>query len=186
AEPCGEEWTSCAVIHVYKCNDDRQAKKRGKAPTCCAITRYTSGKGHLPLDQSAMQPKGIMVTIRTGGEELLLIVLDEIQTFASYLPVVQSSVRHAVWPCPELRGMLPHPGGVCTQCLTILPQHGTDYAHFLEGLLQQIGHLHKGLLLGETVPWSCGLYMQCQALSLDGVKPRLDLLGGDRLLWFLG
>jgi len=66
------EWTSCAVIHVYKCNDDRQVKKRGKAPTCCAITRYTSGKGHLPLDQSAMQPKGIMVTIRIGGEELLL------------------------------------------------------------------------------------------------------------------
>jgi hypothetical protein len=65
------EWTSCAVIHVYKCNDDRQGKKRGKAPTCCAITRYTSGKGHLPLDQSAMQPKGIMVTIRIGGEELL-------------------------------------------------------------------------------------------------------------------
>jgi hypothetical protein len=67
------EWTSCAVIHVYKCNDDRQVKKRGKAPTCCAITRYTSGKGHLPLDQSAMQPKGIMVTIRIGGEELLLL-----------------------------------------------------------------------------------------------------------------
>jgi hypothetical protein len=65
------EWTSCAVIHVYKCNDDRLVKKRGKAPTCCAITRYTSGKGDLPLDQSAMQPKGIMVTIRTGGEELL-------------------------------------------------------------------------------------------------------------------
>jgi hypothetical protein len=66
------EWTSCAVIHVYKCNDDRQGKKRGKAPNCCAITRYTSGKGHLPLDRGAMQPKGIIVTIRTGGEELLL------------------------------------------------------------------------------------------------------------------
>src|SRR5262249_367399 len=62
------------VLHVYKCNAERQAKKRGKAPTCCAITRYTSGKGHLPLDQSAMQPKGIMVTIRTGGEELLTLV----------------------------------------------------------------------------------------------------------------
>src|SRR5215467_5511476 len=49
---------------------DRE-RRGGKAPTCCAITRYTSGKGHLPLDQSAMPPKGIMVTIRIGGEELL-------------------------------------------------------------------------------------------------------------------
>src|SRR5215831_1052958 len=50
---------------------DRE-RRGGKAPTCCAITRYTSGKGHLPLDQSAMPPKGIMVTIRIGGEELLM------------------------------------------------------------------------------------------------------------------
>src|SRR5499427_8189257 len=52
---------------------DRE-RRGGKAPTCCAITRYTSGKGHLPLDQSAMPPKGIMVTIRIGGEELLYTV----------------------------------------------------------------------------------------------------------------
>src|SRR5215510_8244166 len=80
------EWTSCAVIHVYKCNDDRQVKKRGKAPTCCAITRYTSGKGHLPLDQSAMQPQGIMVTIRTGGEELLSTESSAFLTFRTFLP----------------------------------------------------------------------------------------------------
>src|SRR5204863_9416049 len=59
------------VMHFYACNDDRQVQKREKASTYCAITRYTSGKGHLPLDRGAMQPKGIIVTIRTGGEELL-------------------------------------------------------------------------------------------------------------------
>ena len=58
--------TSCAVMHFYACNDDRQVQKREKASTYCAITRYTSGKGHLPLDRGAMQPKGIIVTIRTG------------------------------------------------------------------------------------------------------------------------
>ena len=64
--------TSCAVRHFYACNDERQVQKREKASNYCAIIRYTSGKGHLPLDRGAMQPKGIIVTIRTGGEELLI------------------------------------------------------------------------------------------------------------------
>ena len=65
--------TSCVVMHFYAWNDERQVQKREKASTYCAITRYTSGKGHLPLDRGAMQPKGIIVTIRTGGEELLML-----------------------------------------------------------------------------------------------------------------
>src|SRR3989475_12207680 len=65
--------TSCAVLHFYACNDDRQVQKREKASNYCAITRYTSGKGHLPLDRGTMQPKSIIVTIRTGGEELLVL-----------------------------------------------------------------------------------------------------------------
>jgi hypothetical protein len=61
-------------MHFYACNDERQVQKREKASNYCAIIRYTSGKGHLPLDRGAMQPKGIIVTIRTGGEELLVFV----------------------------------------------------------------------------------------------------------------
>src|SRR5262245_34320294 len=118
------------------------------------LVKHCSNEGWLDGSTVQIGGKFFFSQLFLGGiitcNEIRIIVFDEIQTFASYLSIVQSRVRHAVGPCPELCGVLSHLDGVCPQCLTILPQCGTDYAHFLEGLLQQIGHLHKGLLLGET------------------------------------
>src|SRR5713101_4159989 len=72
AKHWGEWADQLSGFNVYKCRYGRELMSGGRHWTVSAIIQYTSCKIHIRLDRGAMEPRGVMVTIRGGGELLLL------------------------------------------------------------------------------------------------------------------